>query len=228
MKKITLTLLCSVFLLSVYGQKEIRDVKSFDKITAFGNLKIELKKGNKEKVIIESDDVNTEDITTEVKDLKLEIRMTANLFEKDDEAKITITFKELREIKAHAGVNVFLRETLEADKLTVIATSGGYIEMLVNLNAVRTETSQGGHIDLRGNAKIQESLSIAGGILTASELQCDEVYIKMNTGGQADVVANKLLNAKVSSGASLTYYGNPEKQDLSTILGGRISSWDKE
>lgn len=228
MKKIALSVLCSILLVSVYGQKEVREVKSFDKIAAFGNLKIELIKGNKEEVIIESDDVDTEDITTEVNDLKLEIRMTANLFDEDDEAKITITFKELREIKAHAGVNIFMRETLKADKLTVTATSGGYIEMNVNLNAVRTETTQGGHIDLRGSAKTQESLAFAGGILTASELQCDEVYINMNTGGQADVVANKLLNAKVTSGASLTYYGTPEKQELSTALGGRISSWNKE
>ena len=99
--------------------------------------------------------------------------------------------------------------------------------MEVDLNAIELKVYQGAHIDVSGKAKLQESFINTGGVLAASNFECDEVFIKMNTGGQAEIIVNKLLDANVNTGASLNYFGKPEQENINTALGGKISAWDK-
>ena len=72
-----------------------------------------------------------------------------------------------------------------------------------------------------------ESFVNTGGVLAAAEFKCDEVFIKMNTGGKAEIIANKKIEANVNTGANLSFYGKPENEVLNTSLGGKISKWDE-
>jgi len=186
-----------------------------------------MKLGNKESLEIRTHNIDPSDVVTEVDDKLLKIKMTSNLF--DDEAKVTIrlTYREIREITSNASAEIIVKETIKGDKVFAEATSGGIIIMEVELNAIELKAYQGAHIDVKGKCKIQESFINTGGILSASNFACDEVFIRMNTGGKAEIIANKRIEANVNTGASLSFFGLPEEELLKTTLGGKIIKWEE-
>ncbi len=65
--------------------------------------------------------------------------------------------------------------------------------MKVDLNAIDLKSYQGSHIDISGKTILQESFVNTGGVLSGPDFSSDEVFIKMNTGGKAEIVVNKNL-----------------------------------
>lgn len=224
---ITITLLFG-FLYANAQDFETREINSFDKIDVFGNIKIEMKLGDKESLKIETKNVDPSEVVTAVKDKLLKIKMNSNLFDDEVKVKIYLTFKEIREITSNASAEIKILDEVKGDKIFAEATSGGRILMKVQLNAIELKSYQGAHIDVSGSCKIQESFVNTGGVLSASNFECDEVFIRMNTGGKAEIIANKRIEANVNTGASLSFFGKPENETLNTTLGGKIIKWDED
>ncbi|MCB2197414.1 MAG: DUF2807 domain-containing protein [Bacteroidetes bacterium] len=214
---------------SIFAQNiEKRTIDSFDKIEVTGNIKVEMKLGNKESLEIKARNVDPSEVVTEVDDKLLKIRMKSNLFEDEVQAIIKVTYTEIREINSNASAEIVFKDKIEGDKIFAEATSGGRIIMEVDLNAIELKSYQGAHIDVSGKCKIQESFINTGGVLAASNFACDEVFIRMNTGGNAEIIANKKIEANVNTGAKLSFFGKPEDESLKTTLGGNITKWDEE
>ncbi|MFC2103820.1 head GIN domain-containing protein [Bacteroidota bacterium] len=226
--KYLLSLLLIIGYTFTHAQKtESRNIASFDKVEVFGNIKVEMRLGDKESLEIRTTNVDPSEIITEVNEKLLVIKMKSNLFDDEVEVKISLTFKEIREITSNASAEIKVLDQIGGDKIFANATSGGRILMKVKLNAIELKSYQGAHIDVSGTCKIQESFVNTGGVLAASNFQCDEVFIRMNTGGQAEIVANKRIEANVNTGAKLSYFGKPENETLNTTLGGKITKWDE-
>lgn len=224
--KILFVLLFTLIIITGYAQKtQERDIESFDKIEVFGNIRVMLTKGNVGTITIDSKDVAPSEVVTKIEDKLLKIKMKSNLFE-DVTVKVFVNYDELREITAHGAAEIIIRDKIKADKIIATATSGGRIKLEATLNAVDLKVYQGGHIDITGKSKIQESYVNTGGVLSATKFESDEVFIKMNTGGNADVFATKKIDAKVNTGATLTVYGKAKQEVLKTSLGGKIIRWN--
>lgn len=226
---IFITFLLMLITIIVVGQnREERKIDSFDKLDVFGNIYVEMIQGEKESIILTTKNVDLSEVNTEVNDKLLKINMKSNLFDDDAEVHVVLTYKEIREIASNASAEIIVKDKIQGDKLFISATSGGRIKLNVELNAIELKSYQGAHIDIEGKSKIQETFVNTGGVLAGANFESDEVFIKMNTGGKAEVIVNKLLDASVNTGASLNYYGKPEKEEINTTLGGKINAWDKE
>jgi len=224
--KIIFILLVIIPFFSGYAQKtQERDIDSFDKIEVFGNIQVVLTKGNVGTLTINTKEVDPSEVITEVEDKLLKIKMKSNLFE-DVTVKVLVNYNELREITSNGAAEIIIKDKIKADKIIATATSGGRIKLDAILNAVELKVYQGAHIDITGESKIQESYVNTGGVLSATKFESDEVFIKMNTGGNADVFARKKIDAKVNTGATLTVYGEAKKEVLKTSLGGDIIRWN--
>ncbi|MFO7827078.1 MAG: head GIN domain-containing protein [Bacteroidales bacterium] len=224
--RILITTFLTLLMISANAQKTAeRTIASFDKIDVFGNIQVFLTKGEVGTVKIDSKDVDPSEVVTEVKDKLLKIKMKSNLFD-DATVRVYLNFDELREISSNAAAEIMVKDKIKGDKIMVTATSGGRVKLDATLNAVELKSYQGGHIDITGKSKLQESFVNTGGILSAAKFECDEVFIKMNTGGNADVLVNKKIDARVNTGANLSIYGKQGiDENLSTSLGGKIVKW---
>ena len=204
-----------------------RNVEAFDKIRVFGNVEVEMIKGKKEAVEIFARNINLSDIGINVLNRQLKIKTKSNLFKEDAFVKLRVTYKEIREISVNASADIIFRDVIKNDKLFISATSGARANLKVNLNALELKVYQGAHIDISGSTKLNEVLVNTGGILSATYLACDEVFIKLNTGGQAEFIVNKSIDAIVNTKGKLNYFGLPEKENIKTKLGGSVNAWDK-
>jgi hypothetical protein len=62
----------------------------------------------------------------------------------------------------------------------------------------------------------------SGGIYEAKKLLTNQTVITTNAGGEADIYATELVDAKVRAGGDITVYGNPKQLNQKIIAGGKV------
>ena len=222
----TISLFLSFFIASAQ-QNVMREIASFNKIEVFGNIDVEMMLGNKETLKIKTYKVEQEKVSIKVVDNTLKISLKSKLLDEDVKVKVNITYKEILGIRSDAGAEIRIIDRIVGDQLIAEAANGGRILMEVRIELLELKLFQGAHIDISGACLKQKSFVNTGSVLSASNLECDEVVIRMNTKANAEVIANKKIEAKVNSKSKLSFFGKPEEESLKTTLGGYISKWDE-
>lgn len=227
-------LMAGVFILIIpmlaHGQ-EIKDEKvaDFDQIRIFGKLSVLMVPGTESKVHIESKDVSLDQIKTEVKEDELRIKMTDKLLKKKrPDVFIKVTFNNLKGITTLGDAEVEFDKPIIQDAFRIKATSGSNIILSLNTEELELRAYQGGKVTVDGKTDTLEAYVNTGGILTGTDLICQKVEIKLNTGGKGELTVEKELVANVNTGSDFSYFGTPEKKDITTVLGGNVSAWDEE
>jgi len=227
MKSVMIVLLLSFISHLGFSQNsEERKIETFDKIHVFGNIKVEMRAGQNNLLQIKSENIPLHELKSTVKNGELDIKISTNLF-KDEFIYVTIFYKDLKEISANGSTEIKLLDTLKCEKLTITSTSGARVILKAEIDTLLLNAYQGAQIDIRGKSKSIDSFINNGGVLSATDLICDDVKIKMNTRGKAEITVNKKLYATINTGASLSYFGKPECEEIKTSLGGKVSKWDE-
>ncbi|MGB1242912.1 MAG: head GIN domain-containing protein [Chitinophagales bacterium] len=215
-----LVTLMMIFHLSTQAQQQA--VLSFDAIHASGNVEVLLQEGGGESVNIEAEGVDEDRVITEVKGGVLKVRIQNVIYNENKSARVVVTYRDLREIKAHAGARIYSRTAVKGDKLELKAGSGANIDLEVWMDVVEGRVSEGGEIELTGETHTLNAIASTGGLFYGYGLEAEEVYARSNTGGEMEVNAHKRIEAKASIGGNVSYKGNPKHKSVSTNLGGTI------
>ncbi|OFX24364.1 MAG: hypothetical protein A2041_09865 [Bacteroidetes bacterium GWA2_31_9b] len=227
MKSVIIILLLTIFSHLGFSQNsEERKIEPFDKIDVFGNIKVEMKAGQNNLLQIKSENIPLIELKSNVKNGELDIKISSNLF-KDEFIYITIFYTDLKEISANGSAEIKFSDTLKCEKLTITSTSGARVILKAEIDTLFLNAYQGAQIDISGKSKSIDSFVNNGGVLSATDLICDDAKIKMNTKGKAEITVNKKLYATINTGASLSYFGKPEFEEIKTSLGGKVSKWDE-
>lgn len=223
MKRI-IFLLALVFLsIGIYSQNvQTHAINAFDKITAFGSLDIILEKGDKESLKLESESVDSSNVNVKSDGMTLKISLADYLFSDRRQVKVTITYREIRNITLRGGTELNDTSAISGDKIEITAGSGSALTLKLQLNAIQASIGQGAVVTLEGKCKIQEVEVSTGGIYSAYDLKCDSSYVKSNTGGVAKVYSIGLLDAAASTGGQISYRSEPKIKREKSILGGSI------
>ncbi len=231
MLKKTTGLVIVIALLSVqfsFAQKiSERKLKDFNSIRIVGQINVELVQGDENKIYLESEDVEVEKMTTKIKDGELLLKVLSHLF-KDPAIYAKITFKKINKISANADADVLFEDPVIEKDFTIKSTSGAKIELKIDSENVNLSAFQGGQVLIAGDADTLDAYVNTGGILSGTDLNCKNAKIKMNTGGKGEITVEKSLNASINTGADFSYFGTPDKTDVSTSLGGKVSAWDEK
>ena len=70
--------------------------------------------------------------------------------------------------------------------------------------------------------QIKTFLVNSGGVYEAEKLTTNQTVITSNAGGEADVYATDLVDAKVRAGGDITIYGKPKQINQKIVAGGSI------
>ncbi|MGM0532467.1 MAG: head GIN domain-containing protein [Bacteroidota bacterium] len=231
MKKQWITGILSLIIPLMSFSQEIKEieVEDYDEIRIFGKMSVVMEPGTENKLHMESADVNLDEIETEVEDNELEIKMTKKLLRNErPDVFIRVTFNNLEGITALADADVEFEKPIVQDAFRIKSTSGSNITLSINTKELDLEAYQGGKVDVVGKTEVLEANLNTGGILTGTDLVCQKVNIKLNTGGKGELTIEEELNAKVNTGSDFSYFGTPEKKNVRTLLGGSVSAWDEE
>ncbi|NOQ26960.1 MAG: hypothetical protein GQ564_16490 [Bacteroidales bacterium] len=222
----TISLFLSFFLAKAQ-LNVMRELDSFNKIEVFGNIDVEMKLSNKETLKIRTYKVEQEKVSIKVVNNTLKISLKSKLLDEDVKVKVYITYKEIVGIRSDAGAEIRIIDRIVGDRLLAEAANGGRILMKVRIELLELKLFQGAHIDISGACLKQKSFVNTGSVLSATNLESEEINIRMNTKATAEVTAIKKIEAKVNSGSKLSFFGTPEEEVLKTTFGGSISKWDE-
>ncbi len=218
MKK--LFLITFVLLSQITIAQVTRTLGDFDKVKVFDKLNVKLIPSNENKIIITGKRENEVEVLNKNGELKL--RMPFPKLLSGDDVIIKLFFKKLENIEANEGTYVSCDKTFKQTSIDLEVREGAEISLDLDVEKVNVRVVTGGSIELSGNATNQNCIIASGGIFDGKELYTLQTSITVSAGGQADVYATLLVDAKVKAGGSIGIYGKPKQINQKTILGGTI------
>jgi hypothetical protein len=217
MKKLTLTFL--LITTAVFSQVE-RTLGDFTKVTSFDKLDILLIQSNENKIIINGYEASS--VETVNKNGELKIRMPFSQTMGGSAISVTLYYKNIEAVEANEGSRISSSETLKAIIFDIIAKEGALVKINLDVDKLNVKGTSGAIITVNGKAKNQDLLINSGSIYNAKSLETAQTTITVNAGGEADIFATDLVDAKVRAGGNITIYGKPRQINQKVVAGGTI------
>lgn len=223
-------LILSLILISLFqisNAQETRKLSDFDEVSAATGIKVMLVKSSETKAIVEIENGDPDDVITEVKGSRLQVKYDNNNWNRSNrnrKAKVTVYYKSINEIGVSSGAMVSAENEINADKLDLGGSSGGIMELDVDCSQLTVDISSGGVLRISGSTRSLDIDVSSGGILKGEELDCDNANADASSGGVATFKVKEMLDADASSGGSIRYIGNPEKIRSNSSSSGSIKA----
>lgn len=218
MKKIILVLGLVISQLS-FSQIE-KEVGDFNKVTSFDKIDVTLVASNENKVLVTGTNSDKVEIVNKNGELKIRLPLTRLL--DGDNIEATVYYKNIDAVEANEGSRISSSDVFKATSFDIIAKEGAEIKVDVDVSSITIKSSSGAKVTVSGIAKSQNSVSNSGGLLYASKLKTTTTSITVNAGGNAEVNATDVVDAKVRAGGKIIVFGKPKQINEKTFAGGKI------
>lgn len=202
-----------------FSQTE-KSVGDFNKVTSFDQIEVLLIPSDENKVVI--DGSGSEDVEIVNKNGELKIRMRLTKMLSGDNISATVYYKNIDAIEANEGSRISSEATFEATTFDIKAKEGSQIKIKINVDRLTARIGNGSTVTVSGTAANQDVLINSGGIYEAEKLETNQTIITANAGGDADVYATDLVDAKVRAGGDIRIFGKPKQINQKIIAGGTI------
>ncbi|GEM58158.1 chaperonin [Flavobacterium columnare] len=210
----------SLFAVSIMSAQTSKSLGTISKVTGFDQIEIHLVPSTENKIELKG--TNSEAVELVTKDGELKVRMPFGKMLKGDAITATVYFKALEAVEANEGSLVTSDATLKSALFDIIAKEGGKVDIVVEASKINIKTSSGGVVTLGGKTQTIDAVSTAGGILNAINCETQQATVTVNAGGQIDIKAYDVVDAKARAGGNITIYGKPKQVNEKTIFGGNI------
>ncbi|MDM8160474.1 head GIN domain-containing protein [Labilibaculum sp. K2S] len=203
-------------------QKENREIASFSVISASMGINVYIVQGDKESLIVETDENLLDNITTRVKGNELIIKIDGH-FRRATKLNVYVTLVDVYEINILSGAKVETRGALTTTNLDINISSGGFAKMEINANDITCNTSSGANALLTGKANYFSGEASSGSHLEAKELIAKVGQAKASGVAGVSLYASEAIDARASSFGYINYYGHPEEVNTSDSNGGDVN-----
>ncbi|MFY0482466.1 head GIN domain-containing protein [Flavobacterium sp. PLA-1-15] len=219
MKKLNIIVLLLVSSLG-FSQVE-KNVGDFNSIAVFDRISVELIKSTESKIEIKGDRANEVELVNKNGNLKVRMKLKKLLDGESVTAKVY--YKSLESIDASEGSYVAGDAIFKQASIKLNAKEGSEIRLNIDVQKAELRAVTGGTLNIKGTATNQDASVGTGGILRAEGLETSQTTVTITTGGEADVRATELVDAKVRAGGTITVFGSPKQINKKTTLGGSIN-----
>ncbi|MFB0909770.1 MAG: head GIN domain-containing protein [Flavobacterium sp.] len=219
MKKVMLILLACV-VQTTFAQVT-RDLGEFSAIKIYDRLTVSLILSSENKIIITGNREGEVEVVNNNGELKL--RMPFPKLLSGEDISVKLYFKNIESIAVSEGSQVSSEAKFKQTIMDLNAREGAEIKIDLDVEKVNVKAVTGGIIELSGQASNQDVTLMTGGILKSKELETSQTTISVSAGGNAEIHATTLVDAKVRAGGSIYIYGSPKQINRETLFGGTIT-----
>ncbi len=203
----------------VFGQIE-KNVGDFTKVSSFDKIDVLLIESNENKVILNGKEA--EDIELINKNGELKIRMPLTKMFSGEDISVTVYFKNIVAVQANEGSRIASEDRIISSEFEIITKEGSEVKLNLETEILTARVANGSKINLVGKAKKQDVLVNSGGIYEAEKFKTSDTNITGNAGGEANIFATNIVNAKIRAGGTILIYGKPKQINKKIIAGGTI------
>jgi Putative auto-transporter adhesin, head GIN domain len=203
---------------------------TFDEVEILGCFETEMIQGDKESITLEISDreIRRDDIKIKVTGGKLKVALRMEgIFRNGDcdraKVKLKVYYKNFKELETGVGAEVSVSSLVRAHSLDLDVHTGSHLKINMEVKNLKISVNTGADVWISGQAEEQEASLNTGATLHAYDLDCKAVYIRSNTGASAKVRVSEYIEASAGTGGTISYKGNPQRQDIRTVLGGDVT-----
>jgi hypothetical protein len=197
-----------------------KNLGDFNQIEVFDKLNVKLIPASENKAVITGNRENEVELVNNNGELKL--RMPFPKLLSGDDISIKLYFINIDGISASEGSYVSSDSVFKQTMIDLNTKEGAEINIKLNVQKVNVKAVTGGIIELAGEAVNQDAIIMTGGVLRSRELNTSQTSINVYAGGNAEINATSLVDAKVKAGGSVYIYGKPRQINKETLFGGNI------
>ena len=192
-------------------KSETRSVSAFTGISLSLPAYVEVRQGNTESVMIETDDNLLPLVETVVENGMLKIRsLEKSTSLKTKNMKITVNAKTIDSLSV-AGSGDIRADALKTGKLGVSISGSGDIHLkAVDSDALKVAISGSGDFSAGGKTNSLEASIAGSGDLKAGKLQATTVKISIAGSGSATFWAKESLKSSIAGSGDVSYYGDAQ------------------
>ncbi len=229
MRRTTLLLLFLAGSFATQAQTRQIQTESFNGISAYGPFRIRLVQADKEKVEIDYNGIDQDEVVIKSSDGELTLKLKSRHYWSDwssndsrngRHAIVTVYFKKLEEIVVKAGSTVKSDNTISASRLTLICKMGAEMRLDIKANHVELDSGMGSDVELTGTTESVEIYSKMGSTVKAIRLRSEKALVRASMGSDVAIFASKEIDASAGFGASINFAGDPSVRNTSTSFGG--------
>lgn len=195
-------------------------VQDFTTVKVFDLIHISLVKSNENKVVISGQDVDDVEIVSKNDILKVRMKFESTFNGK--KTFVAVHYKKIDVIDGNEGAKIIGNELIEQDKIELRAQEGAILKIGLDVKNLEVRAVSGGVIETKGKAKSQEITINTGGVYQGREFITEKTKVKISAGGEADVRASEMVDARTNAGGDIYIYGNPKNVKKKKTFGGRI------
>lgn len=209
-----------VFLSQITIAQVTRNLGDFDEVKVFDKINVKLIPSSENKIEIKGS--RADEMQTINRNGELKIRMPFPKLLSGDDIVVKLYYKRIESISVSEGSYVSSESGFKQTSLELNATSGGEIDLEISVDKVNVKANAGGIISISGDATNQNVAITSGGILNGKDLKTAQTTISVSAGGQSEIRATTLVDAKVKVGGSIFIYGKPKQINKDVFIGGTI------
>ncbi len=205
--------------------KDSRPVGEVTELRVNEGIAVEWIQSTEKKIEVMVEGVGLDKVITEQAGGVLRLRMRTGIYT-GVKVECKVYYPEFSHLQANSGATINAAMTVKAERLSVLATTGGSIAIEVDTERLFATAQTAGSLLLEGKSELLIGEVTGGARLEAFDLVSDNVELRANAGATADVIALKSANLKANTGATIRYKGNPSVIQVQSQLGATILKID--
>lgn len=204
-----------------------RSTPDYDGIKCAGSFDYILVKGTEGNITIEGESNLLQYITTEVKNNTLIVKTENDISlqtSRNKTIKITIPFENISSVALAGSGDLWNEDLITSSDFKAALAGSGDLKLAVDAKNTTAKVAGSGDLTLKGNTTDLEVDVAGSGDFHGFELQSNNTKVSVAGSGDAKVVCNGNLTARVAGSGSIKYKGNPTKEDSKVAGSGSISN----
>ena len=211
--------------------KRDRSVSDFTSLSVSSGIDVYLTQGNTEKLTIETKGIDEDRVVSEVRNgtLKLYVERSGLggwNWGRNTYVKAYLTFRQLKNMQASGGADIFGQNQLSFNNLNLEASGGSDVKLDLRADDLNVSASGGADATLQGSARSLNAEGSGGADLDARKLSVETCNASSSGGSDVYVNASRELRMKASGGSDIYYYGSAKVLAKSESGGSDIKRRD--
>ncbi len=191
--------------------------EEFTAISAAEGLDVYVTQDDDFEIMVEADENVIDLIATDIRDGKLRIhaiesigRATKNVY---------VSLPDISALSTSSGADLTSKNVIEANKITLDASSGSDLQIELMADEVSADVSSGADIKISGEANMFYADASSGADIRARDFQVKTCHADASSGADIRVYVTEQLVAEASSGADISYSGNASVKKNKSVSG---------
>ena len=202
-----------------------RVVGDFTAVNCAAGMDVELTQGTENKVSVSaSEDIYLPEIKTEVQNgvLKIYADYKEKSWKKNKKLKAFVTYKSIDKLNGGSGAIIKTINSITVPALKMEMGSGATFTGEIKVTDLNVDISSGAVTKIIGTAANVKADASSGTVFTGTDLLAENCTVNASSGSVFKISVSKKMNAKASSGASISYKGEAELENKNVSSGGTV------